>query len=379
MADGAEHGVGGLGVETAGPDLGAQLGRRVLRRELGPVRPRLAHRLVGIGRGQDARRLRDGAARVALRIAGAVEPLAVLRRDRAERREQLRGAQHPLREVRVQPDALTLAGAQRAALVPDGVGHAEAAEVVDEPCTAQRADVGFRQSVDRSRLGGQVRHRARMAGEVGRFEVDVVRDRLERGVEALAGEDDGERGLGVDHGVPAFDRVELAEDLRRLRAEQGGERRVELLARALPCERDGAVDAAHPVRHLGVLRELDDASRQRDLLALHPVRPPAAVPRLVRAQQGELHSLLQLELLRQAGCHRRVVGEHVVQLAIPRRREREPYAQAVQRRSARSQPPQARRLGAHAGRRVVPFAWPSGRCRRRTTWPARGRRCGSPR
>ena len=276
--------------------------------------------------------------------------------------------------------ALALACAQRAALVPDGVGHAEAAEVVDEPRTAQRADVGFRQSVDRSRLGGQVRHRARMAGEVRRFEVDVVRDRLERGVEALAGEDDGERRLGVDHRVPAFDRVELAEDRRRL-ARRAGRRAQGRTACPSACRASEMAPSMPRIRCATSAYSASWTMRPASgiSLALHPVRPPAPVPRLVGAQQGELHALLQLELLRQAGCHRRVMGEHVVQLAIPRGREREPYAQAVQRRSARSQPPQARRLGAHAGRRVVPFAWPSGRCRRRTTWPARGRRCGSPR
>jgi len=124
--------------------------------ELGPVRTRLAHRLVGVGRGQDARRTGDRPARFALRIAGAVESLAVLRRDRAEGREQPRRAQHALREVRVQPDALALARAQRSALVPDGVGHAEAAEVVNETRAAERADVTLGEPEDRAGLRRQV-------------------------------------------------------------------------------------------------------------------------------------------------------------------------------------------------------------------------------
>ena len=106
-----------------------------------PVRARLAHRLVGVGRAEDARGLGDRRARQAARVAGAVEALAVLDGDRRERRERLRLAQHPLGQVRLQPDALPLAGAQRAALVPDRVRDPKPPEVVDEPGAPQRADL----------------------------------------------------------------------------------------------------------------------------------------------------------------------------------------------------------------------------------------------
>src|SRR5919198_1121219 len=105
------------------------------------VRPagpsRLAHRLVGVGRAEDARGPGDRVAGEPERIAGAVEPLAVLDGDRAERGERGRLVQHALGQVRLHAHPLPLAGAQRAALVEDRVGYAEPAEVVYEPGAAK--------------------------------------------------------------------------------------------------------------------------------------------------------------------------------------------------------------------------------------------------
>ena len=62
MAGGAEHRLDRVGVEAPGADLGAQLGGRLLGRAGRPVRPRLAHRLVGVRRAEDPRRRGDAPA-----------------------------------------------------------------------------------------------------------------------------------------------------------------------------------------------------------------------------------------------------------------------------------------------------------------------------
>ncbi len=54
MTGGAEHRLDGLRVEAARRDICAQLGARLVRRTRRAVRPRLAHRLIGVGGAEDA-------------------------------------------------------------------------------------------------------------------------------------------------------------------------------------------------------------------------------------------------------------------------------------------------------------------------------------
>ena len=92
------------------------------------------------------------------RVAGAVESLPLLHGDPAERRERCGLVQHPLGEVRVQPDPLPLAGGERRRLVPDGVGHPEPAEAADQRrLGAATCDL----------VGGQPERARRGRGEVG--------------------------------------------------------------------------------------------------------------------------------------------------------------------------------------------------------------------
>ena len=58
--------------------------------------------------------------------------------DACERRKGGRLPKHPLGQVRLQAQAFPLACAERAALVPDRVRHAEPAEVVDQPGPSQQ-------------------------------------------------------------------------------------------------------------------------------------------------------------------------------------------------------------------------------------------------
>ena len=82
---------------------------------------RLAHRLVGVGGGEDARLARDPGAGEPSRVAGSVEALPMLHGNRGQRRKRLRLAQHAIGQIRLETDALPLAGAERSALVKDRV------------------------------------------------------------------------------------------------------------------------------------------------------------------------------------------------------------------------------------------------------------------
>ena len=210
MAGRSQHRLDRVGVQPSGSDLRPQLGRGRVRRQRRPVRTRLAHRLIRVGCTEDPPSGRDRRAGEPGRVAGAVEPLAQLHDDLSQRRERFRLPQHALGQVRVQPHPLPLARSERPGLVPDRVRDAEPSEAVDEPGAPQRRSM-LQQSVlgrgPRRELGDGLRVAEHERG----LEVDEGGDRLERPVDLLAREDDLERRLGLDHGVPRRRRLEPRE------------------------------------------------------------------------------------------------------------------------------------------------------------------------
>ena len=164
---------------------------------------------------------------------------------------------------------------------------------------------------------------------------------------------DGKRRLGLDHGVPRDQRVEVREDLVRFGIQEIAECRIELAAATLPYERPRSLDAADPVRDLHELAELRETRRERDRVRREIPGPSLSVPHLVRrAERGE-HLVGQLELLAERSGHRGVVIDHVVDLAMAREEKLEPDAEAVQRRVAGSDPPHPGRGHANTPQLVV--------------------------
>ena len=104
---------------------------------------------------------------------------------------------------------------------------------------------------------------------------------------------------------------------------------------------------------------------------------PSAVPAFVARRQGGDHLDVEPELLAQRPRHRCVPGDHPVQLLATRQHEVETDPQPVQRSAPGAEHPEhAEHVGGGEGLGVV-LARLAGRCRRRTSTPARGRRCGS--
>jgi hypothetical protein len=127
-----EHRVDRFGVEPAGDHLGAQLARRVVGRPRVSVRARLQHRVVRVGRREQARGRRQHHAADAAVVARAVHALVVRRRQQADPLQRLGSLEDPLHVVHVQPHPFLVARVQRTGLVPHRAGHAEAADVVHE-------------------------------------------------------------------------------------------------------------------------------------------------------------------------------------------------------------------------------------------------------
>src|SRR5687768_17346914 len=146
---------------------------------------RLAHRLVGFRRREDSRLARDRGAGERARVSRAIEPLTVLHDNARNRSERPRLAEHSFGDVRLEPNALPLAGAERATLVPDRVGNSEPAEAVHQTRLTQGIDRVSAHSRTRRGLGRQVGDRLRMTEKVRRLQVDEIRYRAESGVKAF--------------------------------------------------------------------------------------------------------------------------------------------------------------------------------------------------
>ncbi len=262
----------------------------------------------------------------------------MLHGDRAERGERLGLVKHPLGDVGVESDPLPFAGPERPGLVPNRVGHAEAAEVMDQTGAAEGASLPLGQSEPAGRRRRELRHRAGMAECVGRFEIDEVGHRQQRCVESLTGQDDRQRRLGADHRLPGGDVVESRENPLCLHVQQLRHVGVKLLSGALARELPDRSNAADPVRDLAELGQHGQARGSRDLVPLEPLGPPAPVPRFVGASEAGENVVGELELLAQDAGHGGVVGDHLVHLAIARDGELQPDAKAVQRRIARPEP-----------------------------------------
>ena len=232
------------------------------------------------------------------------------------------------------------------------------------------------------RPGGEVGERRRVPERVRRLEVDEAGDRGERRV-ALA-------PATTAPPVPARRRAPRPTNpsssmpwktLSTSASEAPHEVGVELLARSALGDLDGGVGPAGAVRHLDELGTAGRcATRPGSSAPASVPRPAVAVPPLVGAAERVERDGGQAELARRGrrasargwrSCRRAPCGR--------RRRSRLPPAAGA---AACCRLPSSRSMSGQVGERWTARARtssPSWRCRRRTSGPARGRRCGSPR
>ena len=104
----AQHGFDGGTVEAPGPDLGPEQDGHLAGRHRRPVRPAFSLGPVRVGDRQDPPGRRQRVPGHPARVAGAVQPLVMLDRHGRERRQLVRGAEHALAEIGVQPHPLEL-------------------------------------------------------------------------------------------------------------------------------------------------------------------------------------------------------------------------------------------------------------------------------
>ena len=190
--------------------------------------------------------------------------------------------QHPLGDVRVHPHALPLAGAERARLVPDRVGHAEPSEVVHEPRAPQRSHVGEPEAP--SRLP-RPRRCSATAAECPSVNGDLRSTKF--AIASSAASNCSSESTTASAGSAAMTASHAWSESRpsRISAACSHTSADSLGSNCLPLrcarKRDGRLAAADAMRDLDVLRELRDARRDRDRVARELPRPAASVPLLV--------------------------------------------------------------------------------------------------
>ena len=144
-------------------------------------------------------------------VAGPVTFLMVRARDRVQRGQRRRAAQHLLGQHRVKLDAVELRARERAGLVPDGVGHPGGTEIVQQSGPAECRDGFLGEPKHLGGAGTQLRASPAVSGHVRRFQVDEVRRQGEGVVGSLAFEHLPRFRLKVEHGIPRLHLVEFVE------------------------------------------------------------------------------------------------------------------------------------------------------------------------
>ena len=218
---------------------------------------------------------------------------------------------------------------------------------------AQGPRVGVGESERPAGRGREAGDRARVPEEVGRLEVHEIGDSHQRRVEPLAGEDDRQRRLGRDHGVPRRCGGEAGEDSLGVGLQQVRHRGVELPAPPLAGEGPGGLRPADAVRHLDELGRLREPRRDGHAFAAALPWPAAPVPALVGRRERFEDGRRKLQVLGERPRDRRVVLDHAVDLAMPRERELQAQAETVERRMPGPDREHARGRRAQAPQLVV--------------------------
>jgi hypothetical protein len=191
------------------------------------MRPRLGHRVEGVGRGEQPRRHAELRTRSPAVIAGPVEALVVGPCDRRERREKRRAREHALGVVRVQAHLLPFVWRKRSRLLPDARVHRHATEVMDEPGPPDRSPTYRVDLAGACSHAGELRDAGGVAGEVGRDEVGEVPHRGERAVEGFRLQYERRRLLQREDLVPRRGALIEREKLRSVVEEASGDVRIE--------------------------------------------------------------------------------------------------------------------------------------------------------
>ena len=252
---GAQHGVGGNGVEMACGGISPELANRVNLAQRFPVRAPLQHRMVGVGGSQDPCPCRQHRSADCAVIAGGVHPLVMGGREQADAAQRLWPVEDPLDVVDVQPHPLNLVGGQRPRLCPQRTRNPEPADVVYERGPIRQGCIRCRQVHHLGGTSNEFSCAPRVPGKERAPKIAEVANRLERAVEFVVGQRSPLRGLG---GEELFDSVmvEALEERLGVGRQQRGDLWVEVGAATRADDVDRSVDARSALEDLARFRHV---------------------------------------------------------------------------------------------------------------------------
>jgi hypothetical protein len=281
-------------IEPALGHVAEQLGLGLGLIECRPVRAGFEHRHVAVGRGEDSSGLLEFGRPHAAVIAGAVEALVVGTGDPADRCERGGLREGTFGEVRVQPNALPFAEPECGGLLPDRVWHAYAAEVVGERCAPEERHFVLVQVRPPRGSLGELRDGRAVLTQPRRLQAGDRGDRREAFFDRLTVQPDRGRRLDRERVLPHARLVELREYRVQVRDRQLDQARLVSGAGALleHCTRTLGPGCGEEQR--GVLCDMQQADRERDLLAGHG-RDPQPVPAREHVSERRLDARAQAE------------------------------------------------------------------------------------
>jgi hypothetical protein len=222
--------------------------------------------------------------------------------------------EHPVGQVRVEPDPLGFGGRQCTGLVPNRVGDTESAKVVDEGSAAEVGDIR-----------GGPRHRSRRSRRefcdcssvpqgVRGFEIGEVADGFEGGVEPGGRQGWAKRRFGVDDRVPRGGLIDVSKQSGGVGGDEVDERWVELRAATLFGHVHCGVHATCTVEEREHVGEVDDPRFDADLVASCAVGCALAVPPFECVEHSLANIARKTELSAEMISRERVVRQHGVGL-----------------------------------------------------------------
>ena len=271
---------------------------RLRRPQRRPVRPGLPQRVVDVGGGQHPRRPWAAPPAQAVRVAGAVEPLVVLRRAPDHRGRAAAPGRASARSGRGGSAPAPAGPASRASARPRRRwGRRSCRGRAATPARRTRTASAVGQAERGRGVGGEVGDGAGVPEPAGRLEVGEVGEGLQRAVEVgrrrARAPSRGSSAMTSSH---AWTSSMPARIVRRAgRRKQSTSAGSNCVPRRSPGDLERGVDTAGGVESLDVVGEVDQAHRRRQVLAADLAGDAAAVPPLEGLQQRPAHVVAQLE------------------------------------------------------------------------------------
>jgi hypothetical protein len=305
LPGGLQHSGDGVGVQPSGTDLPAEGLSGLCGRERRPVGPRLGHGVVGVGGGEQARRLREIRGGGSAVVARAIQPLVVEAGHGYQCGQERRAGEDALGVVGVQPDPFPVVRRERRRLLPDTDRNRHPPEIVHQRSSPELQQVSGLKTTLLARRRGQLGDTGRVADQVRRGKIGKVAHRPKGTLDRLALQGQPRARLAGERLLPSGPVGVERQEFRGRVGHRDRHGRVERAARPSADHPCGELRAPEHVLERGVAGHRGDPHRQGNVLVPGPTGQALAVPALDQIPEQALHGRGQPQ----------TVGQHLGHLA----------------------------------------------------------------